>query len=123
VEAVGVCILGALAGAAALTLLAQVAPTLAGRAMSPAVTLALGVGNSGWLIIQAVTAYARAWRGEPLARATILGAAVVIGSTTLIAALHGPTATIALIYAAAVLVGAAPLTVMRFWQSRPDLPP
>ena len=120
-EAVAVCILGAVAGAVALLLLARIAPSLADRAMSPAVTLALGIGNCGWLVINALTAYARAWRGEPLARATIWGALVVIGATMLVATLRGAAGTIALTYATAVLVGAAPLTMLTFWRSRTDL--
>jgi hypothetical protein len=121
-DAVGVCILGAAAGAIALALLRHVAPVFADRAMSPAVTLALGIGNSGWIVIQAITAYVRAWRGEPLAGATVLGAILVVGSTVLVATLQGAAGTIAITYAVAVLGGAAPLTILRFWRSRPDLP-
>jgi hypothetical protein len=105
----------------ALAILARVAPSLADRAMSPTVTLALGVGNSGWLVIQGVTSYVRAWRGEPLAYATVCGATVVVGATLLVTILHSTAGTIALAYASAVLVGAAPLTMLMFWRLRPDL--
>jgi hypothetical protein len=120
-EAMGVCVLGAVAGAVALALIARIAPALADRAMSPAVTLALGVGNSGWLVIQGLTSYVRAWRGEPLANATVGGALVVVVATILVAALDGAAGVIALTYAGAVLVGAAPLTMLMFWRLRPDL--
>jgi hypothetical protein len=119
-EAVVVCLVGAVAGAVALALLARIAPSLADRAMSPTVTLALGVGNSGWLVIQGVTSYVRAWRGEPLAYVTAIGAALVMGTTLLVAVLHGQAGTIALAYAGAVLVGATP-TTLTFWRRRPDL--
>jgi hypothetical protein len=94
-QAVCVFLLGTGGAALAVWLLSRFAPALAARALSPAALVILGAGNLGWLLVQSLGSYLRAWREEPLMEASVVGAALVIGGTLAAAALLSTLGTVA----------------------------
>jgi hypothetical protein len=104
---------GVAAAAAIVAILGVVAPALAARALPPAGIALLGAANLGWLLIQSLGSYLRAWREEPLTEMAVAGAAGVTAGTLLLASRTTVLGTIAS-YVALVVCLALPLAVLGF---------
>jgi hypothetical protein len=117
-EAAAVCVACAGGAAVALGAIGAVSPPLAARALSPALTLALGIGNLGWLLAQALSAYLRAWRAEPLAPIIAASCAAVVLATAIAATRLTSDGTI-LVHAGAVLLGVGGACLLAFARLRP----
>jgi hypothetical protein len=112
-QAAVVLALGVAGAAATIGLLTVVAPSLAARALSPLGIALLGAGNLGWLLIQALGSYLRAWREEPLMEVAVAGAiGVTIG--TLLAAMRASALGTIATYVLLVLCLALPLAMVGF---------
>jgi hypothetical protein len=85
-------------------LLGRTVPTLAARALSPAVIGLLSLANLAWLLFQSVGGYLRAWREEPLAEAAAAGAVAVTVGTWAAASLTSTAGTVAAYSLIVVLV-------------------
>jgi hypothetical protein len=112
-QAAIVLVLGVAGAAAAIGLLTVVAPSLAARALSPVGIGLLGAGNLGWLLIQALGSYLRAWREEPLMEVAVAGA-IAVTSGTLLAAMRASTLGTIATYVLLVLCLALPLAMLGF---------
>ncbi|HKH92340.1 MAG TPA: hypothetical protein VKA54_11085 [Gemmatimonadaceae bacterium] len=112
-QAAVVLVVGVAGATAVISLLGVVAPSLASRAMSPLGIALLGAGNLGWLLIQALGSYLRAWREEPLMEMALAGAIGVTSGTLLVATRASTIGTI-VTYVLLVLCLALPLAVLGF---------
>jgi hypothetical protein len=110
-QAVGVFALGSLGAVAAMWLLGRTIPTLAARALSPAVIGMLGLSNLAWLLFQSVGGYLRAWREEPSTEAAAGGAAIVVLASGA-AAFHFSTAGTVATYSLVVVLVMLPLAAL-----------
>jgi hypothetical protein len=119
-QAAVVLVAGVVAAAAAVAELGVVRPSLAARALPPAGIALLGAGNLGWLLIQSLGSYLRAWREEPLTEMAVAGAAGVTAGTMLFAARTTVLGTI-VSYVALVVCLALPLAVIGFRRHHDDL--
>lgn len=118
-QAAIVLIAGVAGAAAVIALLGVLAPALAARALSPVGIALLGAANLGWLLIQALGSYLRAWREEPLMEMAVVGAIAVTCGTILAATLASALATIAT-YVVLVLCLALPLAALGFRRHHRD---
>jgi hypothetical protein len=112
-QAGAVCTLGVLAAAIVVWLIGHASPVLAGRALTPAWILILGLTNLAWLLIQSLSSYLRAWRQEPLMETAIVGAALITGGT-FVAATRVPAEGVIAWYALLIAAAVVPLALVQF---------
>lgn len=112
-QAVGVFLVGMSGATMVVWLLGQFAPALAARALPPLGIAILGAGNLGWLLLQSLGSYLRAWREEPLMEMALAGAAGVMVGTLLVARHASSLGTVAA-YALLVVALALPLGLYGF---------
>jgi hypothetical protein len=92
-------------------------PSLAARALPAATILVLGVGNVGWLLVNSVGSYLRAWRREPLTEAVVTGVAIVSLGTIAAATRMSVLGTV-WTHSALVICGVLPITALGFRRHR-----
>jgi hypothetical protein len=112
-QAAIVLIAGVAAAASVVAMLGVIAPALAARALPPMGIALLGGANLGWLLIQSLGSYLRAWREEPLAEMAVAGATAVAAGTLVFATRTTVIGTIAA-YVSLVVFLALPLALLGF---------
>lgn len=118
-------LLAGLGGAGAATMLAAVLsavapPTIASRVASPMIVGALACAALGWVCVQAMTGYLRAFRREPLLEVIAAAVAIVIAVTAVAAGRASADAT-ALVHAGATIGLAVPMIALGFLRARREL--
>jgi hypothetical protein len=101
---------------AAAALLHAYAPSLGARLLPTSAVAALCATGLGWVAIQALTGYLRAYREEPLLAVTSAGVLITMIATAVAARSGAIAATVA--YAVVVMCGMLPLVAIAFGAER-----
>jgi len=112
-----VCLVGTVCAAIVLSILRLLAPVVADRALSSGAVVLLGFANLGWLILQSLGGYLRAWRKEPLMEVVLIGVAAVVFGTALAAQRTSTMGTL-LTHSLLVVFGLLPTAIVAFRRER-----